>query len=86
MYDGETNCCFSTTEGVVNLLPGDRNEQLMMGREAGEDSGAQVLSGAAERTGIVQSGEEKAQGRPYHSLQPHERRLYQGAVQSLLPG
>ena len=54
--------------------------------KSGEGSVAQVLGGAAEGAGIVQSGEEEAQGRPYHSLQPHERRLYQGADQSLLPG
>lgn len=31
--------------------------------------GAQVSRGAAEGTGIVQTGEEKAKERPYHSLQ-----------------
>jgi len=39
------------------------------GFKAAEGSGAQVLKGAAEGTGVVQSGEEEAQGRPYHSLQ-----------------
>jgi len=33
--------------------------------KSSEGSGAQVLWGAAEGTGIVQSGEEEAQGRPY---------------------
>ena len=37
-----------------------------------------VLWGMAEGTGIVQSGEEKAHGRPDHSLQLPERRLQQG--------
>ena len=34
-----------------------------------EGSGAQALWGAADGTGIVQSGEEEAQGRPYCCLQ-----------------
>ena len=38
------------------------------GNEAGEGSGEQVLRGAAEGAGIVQPGEEEAQGRPYRSL------------------
>ena len=38
-------------------------------------SGAQVLWGVTDGTGIVQSAEEEAQGRPYHSLQLPERRL-----------
>lgn len=42
--------------------------------------------GAAEGTGSVQSGEEDAQGKPYHSLQLSERRLWQGWDQPLLPG
>ena len=33
--------------------------------KVGEGSGTQILWGAAERAGIVQSGEEEAQGRPY---------------------
>ena len=41
---------------------------------SGEVSREQVLGGAAERTEVVQSGEE-AEGRPYRSLQPPERRL-----------
>jgi len=39
-------------------------------------SGAQVLWAAAEGTGIVQSGEEEVQGRPYRSLQLPEGRLW----------
>ena len=39
------------------------------GNETGEGSGAQVLLGAAERAGIVQSGEKEAQGRPHCTLQ-----------------
>ena len=39
-------------------------------------SGAQVLWGAGEGAGIVQSGEEETQGRPYCSLQPPERSLW----------
>ncbi|SGA32338.1 Uncharacterised protein [Chlamydia abortus] len=38
------------------------------GNKAGEGSGAQALRGAAEGAGIVQPGEEEAQGRPYCSL------------------
>ena len=38
------------------------------GNKAGEGSGAQALGGMAEGAGIVQSGEEEAQGRPYCSL------------------
>ena len=38
------------------------------GNKAGEASGTQVLSGAAERAGDVCPGEEEAQGRPHHSL------------------
>ena len=40
-----------------------------------EGSGAQFLRGAAEQTGIVQSVEEEAQGRPCLSLPQPERRL-----------
>jgi len=39
------------------------------GQRSCEGSGAQVLWGTAEGTGIVQSGGEEAEGRPYHSLQ-----------------
>ena len=39
----------------------------MKGNKAGEGSGAQVLRGAAEGTGIVQSREEEAQGRPLYN-------------------
>ena len=47
-----------------------------MGSEAGEGSREQVLWGAAEGTGAVQSGEEEeAEGGPYRSLQLPERRL-----------
>jgi len=45
------------------------------GKEAGEGSREQVLQGAAEGTGIAWCGEEKAEGRPYCSLQLPERRL-----------
>ena len=45
------------------------------GQQSGEESGAQILRGAAERTGIVQSGEKEAQVRPCRSLQLPERRL-----------
>ena len=51
----------------------------------GEGSGAQVLCGAAEETGIVQFQEEEAQGRPFCSLQLPERRLYQGGSRPPLP-
>jgi len=43
--------------------------------KAGKGSGAQVLWGATERTEIVQSAEENAEGRPHHSLQLPEERL-----------
>ena len=56
------------------------------GNETGEGSGAQILWGAAEGAGIVQSGEEEAQGKPCCSLQLPERRLWQGGCQSLFPG
>lgn len=39
------------------------------GRQNCEGLGAQVLCGVAEGAGIVQSGKEEAQGRPYCSLQ-----------------
>jgi len=39
----------------------------------------------AEGTGIAQSEEEEAQGRPYSSLQLPEGRLWQGGDQPLLP-
>ena len=39
------------------------------GQQRTERSGVQDLRGAAEETGIVQFGEEEAQGRLYHSLQ-----------------
>ena len=39
------------------------------GNKAGTGSGAQALREAAEGAGIVQSGEEEAQGRCYCSLQ-----------------
>ena len=54
--------------------------------KAGTGSGAQTLWGTAEGTGIVQSGEEEAQGRPYCSLQPRERWLWWGVCWPLLPG
>jgi len=46
-----------------------------MGNKAGEGSGEQVLWGVAVGTGVVQSGEEEAEGRPDCSLQQPERRL-----------
>ena len=45
------------------------------GNEAGEWSGAQALGGVAEGAGIVQSGEEKTQGRSHCTLQLPEGRL-----------
>ena len=45
------------------------------GNKGGEGSGEQVLWEAAEGTGIVYSGEEEAEGRPYCSLQLPERGL-----------
>ena len=45
------------------------------GNKAGEGSREQVLRGAAEEAGAVQSGEEEAEGGPYCSLQLSERRL-----------
>ena len=45
------------------------------GNEAGEGSGEQVRWGAAEGTGVVQSGEEEAEGEPYRTLQLPERRV-----------
>ena len=45
------------------------------GNKTGEGSGAQVLQGAAEGAGIVQSEEEEAQRRPHCTLQLPEGRL-----------
>ena len=45
------------------------------GQQSCDGSGAEVLGGVAEGTGIVWSGEEEAQGRPYCSLQLLGRRL-----------
>ena len=45
------------------------------GNKAGEGSEEQVLRGAAEGAGAVQSGEEEAEGGPYRSLHLPERRL-----------
>ena len=56
------------------------------GNKVGERSGAQVLWGAADGTGIVHSGEEKAQGMPYSSVQLHGRSLWKGGCWFLLPG
>jgi len=39
------------------------------GNKTGEGSGAQILGEVAEGAGIVQSGEEEAQGRRYCTLQ-----------------
>ena len=46
------------------------------GNETGEESGAQVAWGAAEGTGMVQSGEEEAQRRTYYFLQVPEKRFW----------
>ena len=46
------------------------------GQQNCEGSGIQVLWGVAEGTGVVQPGEEEAQGRPYCSLKLTERRLW----------
>ena len=61
-------------------------EALERVQTPGEGSGAQVLWGVAEGTGIVQSGEKEAQGRPCHLLQLPEKRLYQGEGWPCLPG
>jgi len=53
------------------------------GQWSREGSGAQVLRGVAEGAGIVQSGEEEAQRRPYHSLLLPERRAWWGGVSLL---
>jgi len=45
------------------------------GNKGGEGSGAQVLQGAAEGSGIVHCEEEAAQKRHHHSLQLPDRRL-----------
>ena len=50
------------------------------GNEAGEGSGAHVVRGAAEGTGVVQPGEEEAEGRPHRPLQLPERRLQRTGV------
>jgi len=50
-----------------------------------EGPGAQVLWGLSEGTGIVWSGEEEAQGRPYDCVQPSEGKLWWCGGQSLLP-
>ena len=39
------------------------------GQQNCEGSGIQVFWGVAEGTGVVQSGEEEAQGRPHCSIQ-----------------
>ena len=46
------------------------------GQQSSEGSGAQVLWGEAEETGIVQTGEEEAQGRLHCSPQPSGKRLW----------
>ena len=57
-----------------------------MGNKARKKSGAQVLWGATEGTGIVQPGEEEAQGRTCYSLQQPERRSWQDGGWPPLPG
>ncbi len=57
-----------------------------MGNKAGEGSGAQILQGAAEGSGMVHFGEVEAQGRPHHCLQLPDRRLWQGGGLPLLLG
>ena len=59
--------------------------QVKKGSEDGEGSGAQVLWGVSEGTGIVYSGEEDAQGRSYCSLQLPERKLWWGGCWPPLP-
>ena len=54
------------------------------GSKAGEGSGAQVFKGVTEGTGVVQCGEEEAQGRSYSSLQLPEGRLWRGGSQPLV--
>lgn len=44
-------------------------------QQTGKGSGAQVLRGGAERTGIVWSGEVEAQWWCYHTLQLPEEKL-----------
>ena len=56
------------------------------GQQSHEESGAQILWGMAEETGTVQFEEEEAQGRPYCTLQWHDRRLWQGERNPVLPG
>ena len=51
-----------------------------------DGSGAQVLWGAAEETGIVQSGEEEVQGKRYCFLQLPEGRSLRGGGWTLLLG
>lgn len=48
---------------------------FMEGQRSCEGSGAQILQGGAEETGIVHPGEEEVQDRPYCYLQLSERRL-----------
>ena len=55
------------------------------GNKAGEGTGAKILKGVAQGTGIIHSGEEEAQGRPYCSLQVPERRLWQGGWSASSP-
>ena len=54
------------------------------GQRSCEGSGAQVLREVTEGTGIVQTGEQDPQGRPYGSLQLPEGRLWRGGSQPLL--
>jgi len=54
------------------------------GEQSCEGSGAQVLWGASEETGMVQSVEEEAQRRHYCSIQLSERRLWRGGGRPLL--
>ena len=49
--------------------------ERVQNNEAGERSRAQVLQGAAEGAGAVESGEEEAEWRPSHSLQLPKSRL-----------
>ena len=57
----------------------------MEGQRSCEGSGAQVLWGVAEGTGIVKPGEEEAQGTRYGSLQLPDR-LCQDDGHPLFPG
>ena len=66
-WGSESLCCSLSGPSLQERHrgPGACSEK---GNKAGEGSGAQILWGVAEGAGVVQSGEEKAQGRHYCSL------------------